>query len=129
MLELPTPIIFNEFIQPAKLSTACDIPQLGGQDVTAIGMGGTAYDQDIPRSEVRLRQADFVTKSADYCATETIKNSEYFAKHYGTDILREDQAYGMTCIEPNYARNQSTFHGDSGNFKSYRNTRNLRHLE
>lgn len=88
LLELPTPITFDVFIQPAKMSTACDIPHKGGQEVVAIGIGNSNMFQRDPnsRSQLRLRHGLFVTESSEYCSDEVTR---FLSKSYGHFFLSQ----------------------------------------
>lgn len=102
LIELPTPVTFDQFIQPAKLSDVCDIPHMGGLDVLAAGMGKTQFGQpQSPRRELRLRQANFLTISSFDCSNEL------------SDRV-DSEPNSIICVHPNYETNQSTFSGDSG---------------
>lgn len=119
LLELPTPIAFNQYIRPAILTNACDAPYSGGEEVIAAGMGVTEKYQHFaePRSEIRLRQVNLMTLSSVYCAGKKIQ------KQYGnaTRIYEiKKHRHGIICVEPNYGRKQCTASGDSGTNSRYK---------
>lgn len=92
---MPRRIKFNQFIHPAKLSSHCKIPHLGGQSVIAAGMGRVNADEWIPLTERRLRHAHL----------ETI-----FGEDCGFDEPTVDT---IICTRVN-GNGQSTTKGDSG---------------
>lgn len=119
LFELPTPIAFNQYIRPARLTNACDAPYNGGEEVIAAGMGVTEKQQyfNAPRSEVRLRQVNLMTLSSVYCAEKKIE------KQYGNATRISEikkHRYGIICVKPNYERAQCTAPGDSGKIVRYK---------
>lgn len=115
LLELPAPIKFSQYIKPVKLTNVCDTPHLGGQAVIAAGMGLTegqkVYADD--RSKIRLREVNLITLASDYCSKAKI--DMYSNGNVTRDILINNHRHGIICVEPNYAQEQYTARGDSGN--------------
>lgn len=106
LIELPTPITFNEHIRPVQLSNTCGMPHLGGEDVVAAGMGRDEMDKKTERSDMRLRHANFVTKSSFFCSFQTNHRMD---------------PNTIICANANHDTNQSVYKGDSGKFGSDRN--------
>lgn len=98
LIKLRRPLELNQFIQPAKLATNCEIPHLGNQSVIAVGMGRINADEFIPFSERRLRHAYFDTIYSEDC---------FYA------VFDEPNPDSIICAGTN-AKRQSTYNGDSG---------------
>lgn len=105
LIQLPTPISFNHFIQPANLTNVSDASHLGGLVVVAAGTGRNKLDVPIP--DGLLRYANFLTLSSELC----VRN-----------MLYEMNPNAIICAGVNFAnKNQSIYKGDSGIYCSINN--------
>lgn len=96
-MELPTPISFNQYIQPISLTTVCDVPHLGGKSVIATGTGRTEMDK--PPSDFLIRQAHLTTIPSKKCADQK---------------LYEDNPKRVICVYETSDGSQAAYKGDSG---------------
>lgn len=96
MIELPTQIKPNQYVQPIQLPTECG-DDLENVEVVAIGNGLTSIWG--PRWDTILREAHLTTMSAKECDDRVKKHGKNFS---------------VICAKPN--NGQSTCKGDSGNF-------------
>lgn len=101
LLELPRPIRVSKFIQPAKMSTVCEIPHMGEQNVIVAGMGKFKVD-DNSNSGVLL-QAELVTVDSESCT-----NLMKFKRTPETII----------CASTNLDTYKKTDLGDSGEYST-----------
>lgn len=85
----------------------------------AAGMGlsdkGQLFAEE--RASIRLRQISLMTLSSDHCSREKINimnEYPYISNITRSYEIRKHQI-GIICVEPNYAKEQCTSRGDSGN--------------
>lgn len=102
LIELPEPIVSNEYVRPVQL-TADHIPHRGGEEVIVVGRGTTephafSFDQVWDK---RIRHAEFTTMATTACAMETQMRNGII-----------DEPNSIICIRPK--DNRSVGVGDSG---------------
>lgn len=97
LLELPTPITFDQYVRPVNLTNFCSIPHMGGEIVTAAGTGRTQMDESA--SDWRLRHAHSMTISSEFCSNQ---------------LQHKLNPNGILCGDVNRTNNQSIYDGDSG---------------
>lgn len=68
LINLPQPITFSQFIQPAKLANNCDIPHLRSEIVITAGMGRINKSESLPIPERRLRHVFLKTILSEDCS-------------------------------------------------------------
>lgn len=71
MIELPTPIVLDVFIQPAKLTNLCQASSLGGLKVVAAGTGRIYYHKRT--DDTQLREAIMEIMPSENCTRRTSK--------------------------------------------------------
>lgn len=101
LIKLPSPITFNEFIQPVAFTHVCETPHMGGQDVITAGMGYTSMEKPLTSNKHRLRHARLVTMPSKHCSQQS-------ANRKNPDTI--------ICVLSNGANGQSAYKGDSGRF-------------
>lgn len=89
MIELPTPITIDEFIQPANLTQSCQIPHLGKQEI--IGAGTGMIGLITKNHGYKLHEATLETISSELCSTGT-KNKLDPNTILCADVMEKQQA-------------------------------------